>query len=124
VEQVVTALLENTGEVTKESLKDLLDVVLFTAVNQRENGFGGAECVRPLFHLQGVLELHLSHVEQFGGAIVVLKSHGVWNLVVSEKLGLLGCLQDVSEVSVQDLGDFEELLLALVFVGEVQELGG
>jgi hypothetical protein len=63
VEQVVSALPEDVGQVAEEHLQDLLDLSVLLAVDQEEDRLTGAEGIRPLFHLQSDLELMLTNLE-------------------------------------------------------------
>lgn len=121
---MVLRLPEDAAQVVEERFGHLLNVVFFSLVDQEEHGLRSAESIRPLFHLEGVLELQLPDLEQLAGAFFVLKQHGVWDLVLLVLLHLLGGLaglQDVLEVLMEGLGDAEELLLALVLEAELEQ---
>lgn len=64
VEQGVSTLPEDPGQMSEEGLEDLFDIVFLASVDQEEDGFTSAESIRPQIHLQCVLKLRLSHIKQ------------------------------------------------------------
>ena len=64
VEQIVATFEEDVGQLRKESLYVAPHDLFLLLIDQKVDSFAGAEGVRPLFHLEGILHLSLAQLEE------------------------------------------------------------
>jgi len=113
VEQVVATLEEDVGQLGEESLQMSSDDLLILLVDQGEDDLTGSVGIRPLLHLDGVLDLGLTELEQVLLALGVVKLDRVRNLRVEELVRVLLGLDELLEMVVEGLSELSVLALAL-----------
>ena len=122
MEEVVAALEEDVGQLGEEGLQVRPDVLLVLLVDQVENDLTRPVGVGPLLHLNRVLNLVLSEVEEVLLALRVVKLDGVGNLLVEELVGILLSLDQLLVVVVQRISQFAVLALAAELVAESEQI--
>lgn len=98
MEQVVSTVEEDVGELGEESLEVVPDDLLLLLVDEGEDNLTGAVGIGPLLHLDGVLHLGLAELEQEFLAVGVVQLHWVRNLGVDEGLWVFLSLDKLLEV--------------------------
>jgi len=75
----------------------------------------------PDFHVERILELLGSQLEELDDAVFLVKANGVRDLVRLDRVGLFLLLEDLTVVVVEGLSKSDELFAALESSAEIEE---
>ena len=98
--------------------------LLLLLVDQKVDSLAGAEGVRPLLHLEGILHLGLAQLEEELLALGIVELHWVGDLGVRVLLGVLLGLDKLLEVVVEGVSELAVLSLAPELVAEGEQVCG
>jgi len=122
VEHVVLALEEDLAHVLKVGQEvDLLGLLGIEVLDQLENSLTRLESILPDFHVERILELLGSQLEELDDAVFLVKANGVRDLVRLDRVGLFLLLEDLTVVVVEGLSKSDELFAALESSAEIEE---
>jgi len=122
VEHVVLTLEEDLAHVLKVGQEvDLLGLLGIEVLDQLENSLTRLESILPDFHVERILELLGSQLEELDDAVFLVKANGVRDLVRLDRVGLFLLLEDLTVVVVEGLSKSDELFAALESSAEIEE---
>lgn len=122
MEHVVLTLEEDLAHVLKVGQEvDLLGLLGIEVLDQLENSLTRLESILPDFHVERILELLGSQLEELDDAVFLVKANGVRDLVRLDRVGLFLLLEDLTVVVVEGLSKSDELFAALESSAEIEE---
>jgi hypothetical protein len=122
MEQIVTTLEEDIGQLCEEGLQMALDNLLLLLVNKIEDDLTSLVGVRPLTHLDGVLDMVLAKLKQVPLALGVIKFDRVRDLRVEELVWVLLGFKQLLVMVVQGIRQLSVLTLTAELVAESEQL--
>lgn len=122
MEQIVTTLEEDIGQLCEEGLQMALDNLLLLLVNKIEDDLTSLVGVRPLTHLDGVLDMVLAKLKQVPLALGVIKFDRVRDLRVEELVWVLLGFKQLLVMVVQGIRQLSVLALTAELVAESEQL--
>lgn len=123
MEEVVAALEEDGGQLGEEGLEVASDDLLLLLVDQSEDDLTGAVGIGPLAHLESILHLGLSQLQQELLAIGVVKLHRVRDLRVDEGFWIFLGFDQLLKVIVEGVGEAAVFSLAFELEAEGEKVG-